>query len=497
MVACRDYIAFDFGASSGRGILGRFDGERLTIHELNRFHNGYVRVGDEYYWDILHLYQSMKDGLRAYACQYGGDLSGIGIDTWGVDFGLIDTQGRLIGNPRAYRDPRGERGQRAFYEKYGEKAAFDITGIASLEFNTIYQLYDMVLQKDPQLIMAGKVLLIPDLLGYLLCGDISAEYTFATTTQMLDSETDKWSDEIVHMLGIEPDLLPPVRMSGEKKANLYDAIRQETGLTNAPPVFCVGSHDTASAVASVPAAHENYAYLSSGTWSLIGMIRDTALINERVYQNKFSNEGAIDGRVRLLKNIMGLWIIQCCKQAWDRETPLSWDGIVDLAQAAPPFQSFIDVNDHAFFNPDHMPDKIIQYCREAGQKAPETKGEIARTVYESLAMSYRDAFVGLEQLKGGRIDVLHIVGGGSQNALLNQYTANVIGREVVAGPAEATAIGNLMVQIIASGEVSSMDEMREVIRRSCGVRNYEPRDAQLWADMYGRYREVLQSRSRP
>ena len=487
----RDFVAFDYGASNGRGILGRFDGERLRIHELNRFQNGYVRVGDEYYWDILHLYTCMKDGLAAYAGQYGGDLSGIGIDTWGVDFGLIDAQGRLLGNPRSYRDPRGERGQKAFYQKYGERAAFDITGIANLTFNTIYQLYDMVLQRDPQLAAASKMLLMPDLLGYLLCGEVSAEYTFATTTQMLDNRTGTWSEEIIGMLGIDASILPPIRKSGERKGNLRGAVREETGLADTPPVYCVGSHDTASAVASVPAVNENYAYLSSGTWSLMGIIHDQALINDTVYRNTFSNEGAIDGRSRLLKNIMGLWIIQNCKEEWDREGKLSWEDITGMADAAPPFGSFIDVNAHGFFCPGDMPDKICEYCRKTGQNVPETRGEIARTVYESLAMSYREAFGGLEALKGRPIDTLHIIGGGAKNGLLNQYTANALNRHVVAGPAEATAIGNLTVQLAACGQIAGAEQMGDMIRRSFDVQCYEPRDVSLWTDMYERYRNIL------
>lgn len=490
-MAYKDYIAFDFGASNGRGIVGRFDGERLQIQELNRFKNGYVRTGNEYYWDILHLYDSMKDCLAQYARQYGGTLFGIGIDTWGVDFGLIDKAGRLIGNPRSYRDPRGRRGQKAFYQKYGERSAFDITGIANLEFNTIYQLYDMVMQQDPQLRIADKLLLMPDLLGYLLCGDVSAEYTFATTTQMLDATTKGWSDEINRMLGIDAGLLPSIQMSEEKKGHLYDAIRQETGLQRAPAIYCVGSHDTASAVASVPVEDENYAFLSSGTWSLIGMIRDQVLASNSVYQYRFSNEGTIDGRTRLLQNIMGLWIIQNCKQEWEREAALSWDDLIDMTLAVPPFESFIDVNANSFFNPDNMPRKIQQFCEETGQKVPRTKGEIARTVYESLAMSYREAFARLEQLKGSRIEVLHIVGGGSMNTLLNQYTANAINREVVAGPAEATAIGNLMVQVKASGEVADMDQVRQVIRDSFDMEHYEPTDTRVWDEMFEKYKTCI------
>ena len=458
----KKFVAMDLGASNGRTIRGRFDGQKLFLDELNRFENYYVRVGNDYFWDILHLFSCIKDGLQMYA-KTGGTLSGIGIDTWGVDFGLVDSQGRLLGNPRAYRDPRGYRGRAAFHEKYGERTAFDITGIANIEINTLYQLYDMALSDDPQLQIADKLLMMPDLLGYMLCGVMSTEYTNASTMQMIDSRTGGWSKDIIQMVGVSETLFGDIQMSGEIKGPLYDSIQQEIGLKNIPPVICVGSHDTASAVASVPAEGENYAFISSGTWSLIGIVSENALINDTVYDNHFSNEGTVDGGYRPLRNIMGLWIIQNCRRQWLREAPIDWGDIVDMAAAAPAFRSFIDVNAHMFFDGDDMPRKIQQYCKDTGQPVPQTKGEIARTVYESLALSYRESFLGLEQLRDGRIDVMHIVGGGSQNRMLNQFTANALDREVVAGPAEATAIGNLMIQLKASNDLKDIHEMRQVI----------------------------------
>lgn len=268
------------------------------------------------------------------------------------------------------------------------------------------------------------------------------------------------------------------------------AIREDTGLKGIPRVFCVGSHDTASAVASVPAATEDFAFISSGTWSLMGVVADRAIINDAVYQNSLSNEGTITGSWRPLKNIMGLWIIQNCKRRWDREQQIGWDEIVALAKKAPAFKALVNVNDQLFFDGDNMPGKIQQYCRETGQSVPETKGEIARCVYESLAMGYRETFLDLEALKGSRIDVLHIVGGGSKNALLNEFTANAIGREVVAGPFEATAIGNLMVQVKAAGEVKNTAEMRQVIRNSFEVQSFEPQAHDLWLEQYDRYLKI-------
>jgi rhamnulokinase len=487
-----DCIAVDLGASNGRTMLGRFDGKRLTLEELNRFENNYVQVGESYYWDVLLMYSNIKDGLKQYAKQYGGDAAGIGIDTWGVDFGLLDKQGRLAGNPRAYRDPRGERGMRAFHAKYGERSAFDLTGIANMQFNTLYQLYDMVLSEDPQLEIAHTLLTMPDLLAYMLSGVATTEYTHATTTQMLDAKTGKWSQDIMKMCGISPSIFANIQNCGEAKGKLLHVIASETGLGGLPNVYCVGSHDTASAVASIPATTKNYAFISSGTWSLIGIVTDHAIINDLVYQNEFSNEGTVDGGYRPLRNIMGLWIIQSCKRQWDKEEKISWDDVVKMAESAPAFGSFIDVNALLFYDGDNMPQKIQSFCAETGQKVPQTKGEIARTVYESLAMSYREAFLGLEQLKQGRIDVMHIVGGGSKNRFLNQLTANVLDREVIAGPGEATAIGNIMVQMKAVGAVKDSAEMSEVIRTSFGVESFAPQNAHAWIEQYERYLRLKQ-----
>ncbi len=490
----KEYIAVDLGASNGRTILGRFDADMITLTELNRFENNFTRVGESYYWDVLYLFERIKDGLKQYAKSSKGELCGIGIDTWGVDFGLIDKQGRLVGNPRAYRDPRGKRGMSSFHEKYGERAAFDITGIANMEFNTIYQLYDMVLLGDPQLEIADKLLLMPDLLAYMLCGEVSCEYTHATTTQMLGGNGE-WSKEIIDMIGIKQSLLPKIQKSGTVKGALLPHIVQEVGLKNAPTVYCVGSHDTASAVASVPAQTESFAFLSSGTWSLIGTVRKDALINDVVYDHKFSNEGTVSGDIRLLENIMGMWIIQNCKREWDKAQTISWDDVVDMAKSAPQFASFIDVTAHEFYDGSAVVDKIRKYCEDTDQPVPQTLGEIARCVYESMAMSYKEAFLGLEMLKGGRIDVLHIVGGGANNKFLNQMTSNALDREVIAGPSEATAIGNLMVQVKASGAVEDLSEMRKVIRSSFEVETYEPRGAVEWAAQYERYLGIKEKRS--
>lgn len=490
----KTYMAVDLGASSGRCILGSFDGNKLKIDELNRFENHYVSTGDAYYWDILRLYSGIIEGLKRIGNSDNNELCGVAVDTWGVDFGLIDKQGRLIGNPRAYRDPRALRGMKAFQEKFGQRTAFDLTGIANQEYNTLYQLYDMVNTNDPMLEIADKMLLMPDLLTYMLCGRVSCEFTHASTTQLL-STSGGWSKRIIDMLGINESLLPDIQMSGEKKADLSEQIVKAAGLSGAVPVFCVGSHDTASAVASVPATTENYAFLSSGTWSVFGIETPNSVVSDTVYQNGFSNEGAVTGNKRLIQNIMGLWIIQNCKRQWDSIQKTSWNEIVSEAKEAKPFASFIDVKAHEFFAGENMIEKIQTYCRDTSQYVPQTKGEIARTVFESLAMCYKQAFDELEQIKGNRIDVLHIIGGGANNKLLNQMTASALNRPVTAGPIEATAIGNLMMQVKASGEVKNFGEMRQVIRDSFDVESYEPKDTDEWAEQLQRFMKIKTSKS--
>lgn len=491
----KEYIAIDLGASNGRTILGRFDGSKLTIEELNRFENNYIQLNGAYYWNILGLYAQILGGLGVYAKNGAGKLSGIGIDTWGVDFGLIDKQGRLVSNPRAYRDPRGLSGMNAFQNKYGKKTLFDITGIANHEYNTVYQLFDMVQTGDPQMGIADKLLLMPDLFGYMLCGQASTEYTHATTTQLLDCREGNWSKDILDMIGVPQSLFTHIQSSGEAKGSLLEPLIKETGLHSAPTVYAIGSHDTASAVASVPAADDDYAFISSGTWSIMGIVSPHAIVSDKVYSGHLSNEGTVDGGYRLSHNIMGMWILQSCKRQWDKESKLSWKDIDELVAKVPAFGSYIDVNAQEFFNGENVPQKIQQYCADTGQNVPQTKGEIARTIYESLAMSYKETFAGLEQIKGQRIDVLHIVGGGSKNFLLDQMTASALNREVIAGPIEATAIGNLMMQVKATGEVADMTQMRQVIRDSFSVESYRPEDTDTWAEQFERYIKITRRKA--
>ena len=478
------YIAVDLGASNGRTILGRFDGEKLTLKELTRFENSCVRVGDGYYWNILHLYTEIIEGLRL--CTKNGGICGIGIDTWGVDFGLVDRQGGIIGSPRSYRDPRGGRGMNTFHVRHGEKTAFDITGIANVAFNTLYQLYDMADNDDPALEVAEKLLLMPDLLGYMLCGTASTEYTNATTTQMLDCRTGRWSKELLGMTGLPSKLFSKIQMSGTVKDKLLPSIAAETGLKACPPVICVGSHDTASAAAAIPGSG-SFAFCSSGTWSLFGVETDKAILTEDVYRAGFSNEGTVQGGFCPLKNIMGLWLIQECRRDWHKKcVKLSWGDIVIAADSELPFRSIIDPTYSEFFSAGHMEKKIQTYCRNTKQPVPKTVGQVARCIYESLALIYRWAVEHLEAIKGMHIDTLNFVGGGVLNRFLNQMAADATNRRVITGPIEGACIGNLMMQAMAMGEVSGIAEAREVIRHSFDTEEYEPHHTQAWEDAYHR-----------
>jgi rhamnulokinase len=484
-------VAVDLGASNGRTILGVFNGKTIELNELNRFGNEYVQMSGDYYWDIVGLYSNIVKGIKAYSVKTDEVLSCIGIDTWGVDFALIDNQGRLINNARSYRDSRGKRGMDAFVEKIGIQAAFNITGISNYEFNTLFQLYDMVLNDDASLKIANKLLLLPDYLGYVLCGEISTEFTNATTTQMLDRKTGDWSDELANMVGVQRSLLPKIQMAGEKKGVILKTVIEETGLRNSPDIICIGSHDTASAFASIPSESDSCAFISSGTWSLIGVASKSAVVNNEIFNSGLSNEGTVTGEYNLLKNIMGMWLIQNCKKQWENEGKmLNWTKIVILANQAAAFRSFINIDDRLFYDGNDPINKIKHFCRVTDQPIPNTIGEIARTVYESMAMCYREALEQLESATDKKIDMLHIVGGGAQNKLLNQLTANAIGKEVVAGPVEATAIGNVMMQLKAINEIDSVNDIRKIITNSFDVERFDPKKSAVWEEQYGLYQKI-------
>lgn len=482
-------LAFDLGASNGRGILGQFDGERITLRELHRYENDYIPLNGTLYWDTLNLYHQMKLALRAFRLAGVGELASFGVDTWGVDFGLLDKNGNLIGNPRSYRHME-DADMRESNRRLPFETLFRRTGIANLCFNTVYQLDRRLREGDVALANAETLLLMPDLLGYFFSGEKASEYTNVSTTMLYSPVRKDWDWETIDELGIPRQIFTKIDRAGSVRGRLLPEIAEELGINQA--AFCaVGTHDTASAVAAIP-GQGSFAFLSSGTWSLFGVETDEAILTDAVRDANFSNEGTVQGGFRPLKNIMGLWLIQECRRDWSKAGfQYGWNEIVQLAEAEHPFRSLIDPDYPEFFNAGNMEKKIQDFCRRTGQPVPETVGQVARCIYESLALKYRWALARLEEIKGAKLDSLNITGGGIQNKFLNRMVANSINRPVVTGPIEGAATGNLLMQAVALGELKDLNEVRQVVRASEPVEVYEPEHSQEWEDAYGRLLTLL------
>jgi rhamnulokinase len=450
--------AVDLGASSGRVMLGEVGPNVLQLRELNRFWNGPVRVHGRLHWDILNLYRSTLDGLRA-----AGPLDGIGIDSWAVDYGLLDRDGRLLGNPVHYRDARTDGVMERVLEKVPAADLYAVTGLQQLPFNTIYQLSAETVEQ------ASSLLMIPDLLGYWLTGEIGAERTNASTTQLLDVGSREWSDELISRMGLPRRIFPALREPGDV---IGTALPDETGLAPGIPVIAVGSHDTASSVVAVPAAHDRFAYISSGTWSLVGLELDAPVLTDKAREANFTNEGGVDGRIRFLRNVMGLWILQECQRVWGDD---DLDALLRDAAGAPPFAVLIDPDAPEFLAPGNMPARIDEHCRATGQEPPGSRGAAVRCILESLALAYRRTLRSAQLIADREVDVLHVIGGGSRNELLCQLTADASGLPVLAGPVEASALGNVLVQARALGEpLPDLGAMRALVRSTHSLRRYEP-----------------------
>ncbi|HET6985186.1 MAG TPA: rhamnulokinase family protein [Kribbella sp.] len=454
--------AVDLGASSGRVMLGTVGDGRLKLTEVHRFWNGPVRLRDTLHWDVLHLYRAMLHGLRST-----GLVDGVGIDSWAVDYGLLDREGRLLGNPIHYRDSRTDGVMERILEQVPATELYAITGLQQLPFNTIYQL-----AAEPALDGAEVLLMIPDLLGYWLTGEIGAERTNASTTQLYDVRARAWSETLAARVGVPIGLLPPLREPGNVVGRLLPAVAEETGLAPATPVIAVGSHDTASSVVAVPAADERYAYISSGTWSLVGLELDAPVLTAEARDANFTNEGGVDGRIRFLRNVMGLWILQECLRVWGTtELPR----LLRQAAEAPPFAVLIDPDAPEFLAPGNMPRRIEEHCRATGQEPPSSRAAVVRCVLESLALAYRRTLRSAQTIADREVDVLHVIGGGSQNELLCQLTADACGLPVLAGPVEASALGNVLVQARALGEpLPDLGAMRALVRSTHHLRRYDP-----------------------
>lgn len=485
-------LGFDFGASSGRAMLGTLTDGVLRLTEIHRFSNDPVLINGRFLWDVQRFFFEMKTALNKCAKQDIA-LDAIGIDTWGVDYGLLSKNGQLVGIPVHYRDERTVGAIQRTCEKIPKEEIFASTGLAFMEFNTLYQLVAMQEQQDPQLKIADKMLLMPDLLAYFLTGEMGTEYTIASTSQLVDAHTRDWAWDLIEKLDLDKKLFTPIQPAGSLRGYLLEQIARETGVGRVP-VIAVASHDTASAVAAVPAQSGSFAYLSSGTWSLLGAEIREPLCAPSVMAANYTNEGGIDGTIRLLRNIMGMWIVNECKREWDRRNDaVDYAGLVAMAEKAEPFFAFIDVDDQLFNPPGDMPARIQSYCRNTGQQVPQSRGQICRVVYESLALKYRWGVERLEQdMLKKPVEVLHIVGGGAKNEMLNQFTANALNRPVITGPTEGTVIGNLLVQAMGLGEIANLAELREIVKRSFPTKDYLPgADTAAWDEAYRRFLKVL------
>ena len=485
------FFAVDLGATSGRTIIGSLKDEKILLEEVTRFPNNLIEQGGHFYWDIYALYFEIIRGLKEVA-QRGLKITSIGIDTWGVDFVFIGEDGAILRNPRAYRDPITFDAMDDYLKHViSKKEVYDVTGIQLMNFNSIFQLYAMKREQNSALAAAQKILFVPDALSWMLTGNEVCEYTIASTSELLDPRTKQLDERLLQSLGLSRSKFGKMVNPGTMIGTLTDEVQKMTGL-GPVPVYAVAGHDTGSAVAAVPAKDEKFAYLSSGTWSLMGIETKDAIINEVSYERNFTNEGGIEGTTRFLKNICGMWLYERCRKEWPAEVQkMSHPELQGSAMNVEAFRSIINPDDALFANPSSMIGAIQQYCRETDQPVPETPAEICRCIFDSLALRYKQVFGYLVEMASFPIEVLHIIGGGSLNKYLNQFTANATGVTVLAGPQEGTALGNIMVQAKAVGEVKDIWDMRRIIANSLELVQFEPEDKAVWDAAYKKYLEIV------
>ncbi len=492
----RVYLAVDLGAESGRVMAGRFDGSRLRIDEVHRFANVPVRVRGSLHWDVLHLFAEIKRGISTAARLHRGALVSVGVDAWGVDYGLIGSDGRLLGNPFHYRDNRTDGMMEEAFRRLPKPEIYAETGIQLMFINTVFQLLSEAVRRTPALSIASRLLFIPDLMNFWLSGVSVNERSIASTSQLYDPRRRIWSAKVIGAMGLPERIFGDIVDPGSVLGALLPEVAEETG-AGPLQVVAPGCHDTASGVAAVPACGDRTAYLSSGTWSLMGVELREPVIDARSFGFGFTNETGVFGTVRLLKNISGLWLLQECRRTWaSRGEDAEYDELTRMAGAAKPFAALVDPDFPDFALPGDMPSRLHDFCRRTGQPPPGTRGSLVRTLLESLALKYRVVFAQLEQLLGRRIELLHIVGGGSRNELLNQFTANALNRPVITGPVEATSAGNVLMQMAGTGAIASHDEGRDLIRRSFETKTYEPADVDAWDEAFAGF-ERLRRESQP
>jgi len=486
----RNFLAFDLGASSGRAILGTISDNKLSLKEIHRFDNQMVEINGSFYWNIFSLFGELKTGLKKCIHDFGIQPESVGVDTWGVDIALLDRNGMIVGLPYAYRDPRTDTAMEEVFNVIPQKELYLMTGIQLMQFNTLFQLYAYKRDRSPLLEITTDILFMPDALGYLFSGVKKNEFSIASTSQFLKPGKLEYEQKLFDAIGFDINLMQDIVLPGTVLGILKPDIQKETG--SAPiPVVAVAAHDTASAIASVPATGRNWAYISSGTWSLMGIESDHPLISEEIQKLNFTNEGGVEGTTRFLKNIMGLWLLQECRRTWSAEHDYSWPEMVEMSLNAHPFKCLIDPDAREFLNPGDMPAAIAAFCSKTGQPEPETHGEFIRTIFESLALKYRATLDSIREVSTNEIEKIHIIGGGANNELLCQYAANATNLQVYAGPTEATAIGNIMLQAKALGAVSSLGEIRHMVFNSFETKIFYPQDADSWNVEYQKFKNLM------
>ena len=493
----RYYAAIDLGSSNGRIMLGSFDGEKFALKEIHRFPNGPIRIFESLYWDPIYLFSEVKLGLQKCRKAAGEPLCGVGVNSWGVDFVLLDRGGQLLGLPYHYRDLRTTGMMEAVFQHISKEEIFELTGIQFMEINTLFQLYSLVAHNSPLLEVAETFLTISDLIQYWLSGQVCNEFSNATTTQLYDQRARSWAWSLLEKLGIPSHIFQAVVQPGTILGSLLADLAEELTLERVPVIAPV-CHDTGSAWAGIPAkAGSNDIFLSSGTWSILGWETLSPVITPEALANNFTNEGGAEGTVRFSKNVMGLWLIQECRRVWAQAGEVySYDQLASMAGLAEPLRLFIDPDDETFLRPGNMPARIREYIVQTGQVAPIDRESILRCAFESLALKYRWIIERIERMIGKSLQAIHIVGGGAQNCLLCQLTADATGKPVIAGPDEATAFGNIMLQAIALGHLSSLQEGRAALRQSVQLLTYEPQFSNLWEDTYQRFCQLLGSTSK-
>ncbi|MCA9026649.1 MAG: rhamnulokinase [Planctomycetaceae bacterium] len=487
----RIYLAVDLGAESGRVIAGRLKSGRVQLEEVHRFPNGPVEVAGTRRWDVLRLWSEILDGLTKAADQFGEQIVSVGVDTWGVDYVLLSAKDEMLGQAYHYRDGRTNGVMEQSFSRVPREEIFAQTGLQFMPFNTLFQLVSMQLSDPDLLAAADRFLMMPDFFHWLLSGSRVVEFTNATTTQMLHATDRRWAVDLLRRFNLPPHIMPEVVQPGTKLAAIRGEVAAKTGLSRIA-VVAPATHDTGSAVVAVPTKRTgsaNWAYISSGTWSLIGVEVQEAILTPEALAQNVTNEGGVDGTYRLLKNVMGLWLVQECRRSFERQgRTYEYAKLTALAAEAEPFRSLINPDEARFLSPDDMVEAIRESCKSNNQPIPKTDGQFIRCALESLALRYRQILEGIESLTGESIEVIHVVGGGSRNDLLNQFTANACGRPVIAGPTEATALGNVLVQARAAGDIGDLAAIREVVRTSSELMTFEPAETEAWNDAFARIR---------